>query len=134
MRSTSLLTSLFCGAIALGATACGGDEIETVGTFTSNFGGTETITADAWNGSAIVEFDNDMNWVVTQTPADSEFNPNLFNRLEWTDLADDGSFYYCFVVFGQDTAELARTSTLTADSSDPDNSGCGGFSWTKLTP
>ena len=134
MRTTSLLGTLMCGALAVGLTACGGEDIETIGTYESNFGATEVITATDWNGDAIADYDNSANWVVTQSPADAEFNPNLYNRLEWTEPAEDGSFYYCFVVFGQDTAEMARTSTLTADSSDPDTSGCGGFSWTKLTP
>ena len=34
---------------------------------------------------------------------------------------------------GLATLEAAKSSTQTADASDPDNSGCGGFGWTKLT-
>jgi hypothetical protein len=60
------------------------------------------------------------------------FNPSKFNRFVWTAITG-GSFYYCTVDFGLATLNDALASTKTADDSDPDASGCGGFSWTKLS-
>lgn len=136
MRFRQFLVGLLA-IVALASFGCGDEDtsvtgIEVAGTWNSNFGGSETITDDAWNGAAIIEFDNTTNFVVTQTPADSEFNPSKFNKLVWTEPANN-AFYYCFVDFGRDTAEQARTSTQTADATEPASSGCGGFSWTELS-
>ena len=124
--------SLFFLGLALAVPACGSDEIEIAGTYTSSFGGMETITSMVWNGTPVRSYDNDMNFAITQNPADSMFGANQFNKIVWTEKAGK-SFYYCFVDFGKPTAMAAETSTQTANSSMPDTSGCGGFSWTKLT-
>ena len=115
---------------------CDGGPIEINGTFTSNFGGTETITEETWdNGfstTTVEDWDNSANWVVLKNPSDAMFNPDQYSRVVWTEEID-GAFHYCTVAFGLDTLEAAQTSTQTADASNPDMSGCGGFSWTKLT-
>jgi hypothetical protein len=59
------------------------------------------------------------------------FNPDTYDRTVWTDL-EGGSFYFCTIDYGLDTAEEAEASTTPFDASDPEN-GCGGFPWTKLT-
>ena len=133
-----LISSLLC----LGLVACGGeddhdhdhdhDTIAVAGTWTSSFGGTEVITSTSWNGTPIVEFHNDENVAYIQNPADAQWGANQFSKLVWDGLTDD-SVYYCTVDFGLATLADAKTSTQTADSSDPDNTGCGGFSWTKLS-
>ena len=127
-----------------GNSGCGGmfawtqmlPPIEIMGTWTSNFGSTERITVDRFIGystQAIIDFDNTMNFMVTQSPPDDAFTPDKFSKTVWTDLEND-SFFYCTVAFGLDTAEQAKTSTQTADASNPETSGCGGtFPWTKLT-
>ena len=109
-------------------------DLEVLGTFDTSFGSEETVTAEAWGSAAIVAFDNDANFAITQNAEDAEFSPSAFNKLVWTEPATDGSFYYCTVDFGLETQAAAEASEKTADDSDPDNSGCGGFSWTKLTP
>lgn len=114
-----------------------GSAIEIVGTYDNNFGGTETITADTWDVGVvqtIIAWDNAENWTVTQNPDDAEFSPSKFNKLVWTEPDANGEFYYCTVTFDEETAEAARTTDKTADPSDPENTGCGGFAWTKLTP
>jgi len=116
----------------LALAACGSDEIEIQGTYNSSFGGMETITSTVWNGTPITSYDNDTNFAITQNPANSMFGASLFNKIVWTEKAGN-SFYYCFVDFGQPTALAAETSTQTANASMPDTTGCGGFSWTKLT-
>lgn len=124
------------GAITLTTlTACGGGPIEITGTFTTPFG-METITEETWNNgfttTTIEDWDNGDNWVVIKNPADDMFNPSKYARIVWTEEVD-GKFHYCTVDFGLETLEAAQTSTQTADSSDPDNSGCGGFPWTAMT-
>ncbi len=107
--------------------------IEVQGVWESNFGTQERITQGAWDQAEIVSYDNDLNLAITQNPEDASFSPNKFNRIVWTE-PESGSFYYCFVDFGLDTEEDALRSTNSADDSDPETDGCGGFSWTKLTP
>ena len=51
----------------------------------------------------------------------------------WIEPDADGTFYYCTEVISADTAEEAWADLATSDASDPDNGGCGGFPWTKLT-
>ena len=109
--------------------------LEIIGEYDDNFMGTQTITAEAWNGAAIVEYDNDADVVYTQNPDDDEFNPSKFSKTVYLEPAEDGSFYFCTVVFDAETLADAKASDKTADDSDPDNGGCGGpmFSWTKAT-
>lgn len=108
------------------------------GEYESNFDGLETVTATVWQqGGApmrLVDWDETENWVVTQNDDEADFNPGLFNRIEFTEPDASGSFYYCFVEFGLSTADEARDSTATADASDPETTGCGGFPWTRLDP
>lgn len=110
----------------------GNAEIEIGGTWESSFGGTETISSEAWGDADVVSFDNDENVAITQNADDAEFNPGKFNRIVWTEPEDD-SFYYCWVAFALDTEQEALDSDATADASAPDESGCGDFAWTKLS-
>jgi hypothetical protein len=86
-------------------------------------GGTDAALATDFT---ITKFDNATNTVILEDPS------GRFNRWQWTDVAGD-AFYYCMVAFNLESAEGAENSTDRADDSDPENSGCGGFSWTKLT-
>lgn len=112
--------------------------IEIRGEYESNFGGMETVTATIWAQGGppmgIVDWSDDENWVVTQNDMEADFNPSLFNRIVYTQPSANGSFYYCFVDFALDTAQAARESAMTADDSDPENTGCGMFPWTRLDP
>lgn len=150
MRSLlSFVRPLSIVAVAMLAFACGPDpvddnpdekdpvddtpaEIEVQGDWESQFGDKMTITSSKWGASAVVKYDNDANWAIIQLPADDEWNPSKFSKIVWTEIAND-SFYECWVVFGKETAADAETTTETADSSNPEESGCGGFSWTKMT-
>jgi hypothetical protein len=105
--------------------------IEIRGEWESEFG-EETITDDVWGSTSIVKFDNDANVAITQNADDAEFSPGKFNRIVWTEPAG-GSFYYCWVAFALDSEQEAFDSDATADDSDPETGGCGGFPWTKLS-
>jgi hypothetical protein len=116
------------GGASLAATA----PSEIIGTWDNNFGGTEVITETAWNSSAVVGSDDAKNVVYTQFPDDDAFSPNKFAKTVYTEPKDD-SFYFCMLVYSADTLEAAIADTSVADASDPDNSGCGSFSWSKAT-
>jgi len=137
-----LRTAAMLALIALTTSACSGDPedegattkaLEIIGDYDDNFGGQQVITADAWNDSAIVGYDNDKNVVYTQFPEDDQYNPNKFAKTVYTE-PKDGSFYFCMVEFSLDTLAEAEASKAEADDSDPDTGGCGGeFPWTKAT-
>ncbi|MFP4600527.1 MAG: hypothetical protein ACLFVJ_19890, partial [Persicimonas sp.] len=117
--------------------------LEIAGVYDSNHGAEVTITNDEWVSDSpdypalelsVVEFDNDENFAITQNADDAEFDAEKFNKEVWTEPDSDGVFYHCTVDYSLDTAEEARNTSETADDSDPENSGCGDFAWTKLTP
>ena len=103
--------------------------LEIIGSWDNNFGGEDIITATEWSSfgapSNIVEYENDANVVYTESGG-------TFSKIVYTDVETD-SFYYCTIEYGKATLAEAIASTKVADSSDPDASGCGSFSWTKNT-
>lgn len=103
-----------------------------VGTWTSNFGTTETITTNEWVGYAIVEYDGSARQVIIQSPPDDEYTPNQFHRVVWTPLVAN-SFHYCWEVFGKETGPDALSDETRANADALDTTGCGGFRWTQLT-
>ena len=123
-------------ALAALAMGCGsGDDdkdkdsaaLEIVGEYTDQFDGSQVITAEEWNGSAIKGYDNDANVVYTQWPADDEFSANLFTKTVYTE-PEDGDFAFCMVVYDAPTLDDAKSSDTTADESDLAE-GCNGFEW-----
>jgi len=141
----------FCLCLVVAAVGCESEDgntpadttpttIEIAGEWNDNFGTLETITADAWTAkgtgfeskTTIVEHDNAANWAITKSSADDAYSANKFAKRIWIE-PKDGVFHYCSVVIKQDTAELAKATTLTANDSDLDGKGCGGFPWSKLT-
>ena len=118
--------------VMFGLAACGGGEIEIAGTWDTQFQTVETISSEKWNTATVVDFDNDGNTAITQSPADDMYTPNKFAKVVWLEPAGN-SFYYCTVDYGRDTLEAAKTSTKTAEGTNPDATGCGGFPWSKLT-
>jgi hypothetical protein len=142
-RAARAALTLTVGLAPVAFVACGGGTdqlppdptptaIEVAGTWTSNFGGTETITSTVWAGTPVVKFDNTANRAFLRNPDDAMFNPGTFARVVWTE-PNAGAFFYCWVDFGLPTLEAAETSTQAADPTAPDVGGCGGFSWTRLS-
>lgn len=107
------------------------EAIELTGTWDTEFETTEQIDSRRWDSSALVSFDNEANVAVTQNADDAEWNPGKFNKVVWTE-PKDGVAYTCMVAFGQDSADAALGAEDTSDADDLD-SGCAGFSWTRLT-
>jgi len=72
--------------------------------------------------------------VITQNAADAEFGPSTFNSVFWADGAN-GVIFHCTGSFGHETFAAARAAIGTRpDASQPEESGCGDFAWTKLEP
>jgi hypothetical protein len=110
--------------------------LELIGEYADNFDGEQIITATDWNGTTIVEYDNDANVVYLQNADDAKYNPGKFVKNVYTQPAKDGSFSFCTIEFALDTLEDAKASEKVADDSDLtlDGKGCNGFSWTTATP
>ena len=105
----------------------------------------QTFSSGSVTNSSVVEFDNSSKTVYLKTPdepnAFADCNGNgtkgetgveCYHKNVWTVTAD-GSTYYCQIVYNKASLADAKADTAQADASDPANSGCGGFSWTKLT-
>jgi hypothetical protein len=123
---------------AAGEAGAGGapnvEPFELIGEYDDNYGGHFVVTASSWGSSAIASYDNALNAVYTQFPADDPYNPSKFAKTVYTQPANDESFYFCMVVYSAATLAEAQASDATADDSDPENGGCGGqFPWTKAT-
>lgn len=87
----------------------------------------------SWGKMILVDYSNEENWAITQNAEDAMFDPGKFLRIVWLE-PDMTGFYFCMVDFSLDTEEAARNSMKMADSTDPDNSGCGNFGWSKAVP
>ncbi|MCA9515548.1 MAG: hypothetical protein KC635_11445 [Myxococcales bacterium] len=139
LSSRAVSTSLLALSLALGLGACSEAEgdpagpASITGRWLNAWGYEETISATAWNDGAIVAFDPEARVAVVQSPAWDPYTPGKFARHEWTAPTADGTFFYCTAAFGLPTAEAALAAPA-ADATDPGNGGCGGFSWTHLTP
>ena len=128
-------TSSSGGTDDAGSSDVGGDTSATTGitgVWASQFGGYSEISSSTWDGAIVVKWQKDQRWAITQNTSTDPFNPAAFDKIVWT-APKDGGFYVCTVAYGLVTAQLAEDTTKTADDSAPEKSGCGGFSWTKLT-
>jgi len=122
-----------------GESGSGSEALEIDGRWDGDFGSVEVIADTSWSVdygtgasvSTIVSFSNDDNAAITQNADDAEYDPSAYNRIVWTEIADD-SFYYCTTDFGLDTLEEAEQADTPADDSHPGESGCGASPWTKL--
>lgn len=154
---STLMTLGLSVALGLATSACGGSDdddaatpgtthIEIEGSWSSDFGGTETIDDDSWSTSYgaqdIVAYSNGDREAVLSGPDFTDPEKTVFSRVVWTEPAD-GIFYYCTATFGCETAELTATGDddddnkvcdpPMVDETDLDGAGCAGFSWTKLS-
>ena len=107
------------------------------GNWTSEFS-EETINSQSWDSgfgvTAVRDWSNTDQWVITQNAVDAEFGPSTFNSVFWTE-GDNGTIYHCTGSFGHETIDAARTALAQKpDATQPEESGCGDFAWTKLDP
>ena len=113
-------------------TGCASEQESLQGTWSTNFDTEETITADAWGDNTIEQWNAADNTVIVRVPDDAEWSPGTFSKIIYTDPVES-SFYYCTAAFGKESLDAALNEAVSVDDSDPDNSGCGDFSWTKMT-
>jgi hypothetical protein len=117
-----------------GLGGAGGDgDLELVGEFTTDYGGTfnvtETLVDMGFAKFHVVSFDNDAGTIVAQNDANNSYYPCLFSRFDWQ--KEGGSFYYCQSGYAAES-EDAALMTMPADAADLEG-GCGGFPWSALT-
>ena len=108
--------------------------LEIIGNYTDNFGGTQQVTQTRWVsgtlGFQIRAYSNAGNFLAAQNDLTNAFSPGKFSRFSWTTF--QASLYFCQNPFSAETFEAAFSGA--PDSTDPNTGGCGGFSWTQLTP
>lgn len=107
-----------------------GQTLEVEGSWVDNYGTAYTIDDQTWGNQAVIEFDNQENFAVTEGE-DFETGEPAFSKVVWTEPAD-GEWWYCTVDFGLDSAEAALNTEKSADASNPSESGCGDFPWTQM--
>ncbi|MED5463318.1 MAG: hypothetical protein VX699_01590 [Myxococcota bacterium] len=94
--------------------------------------GTESITSFKWNTAMVISYDNATNTAITQNPEDDEYNPAKFSKVTWTEPTAAGEFFFCTVVYGQETLQEAVAAEDTSDPESLEDDGCGGFAWSKV--
>ena len=128
-----------CGGFAWSTLDATSVAIEVGGVNVDEWATEHTVTDDVWVQASsfgtgiynISQFDNTDNFAIAQNDASNTLNPSLWSRLDWTWYQD--AFYVCQTAF--DAAdEAAALATAPADATDPPTGGCGGFSWSNLTP
>ena len=105
------------------------------GSYSDNWGSHHVITNSTWTtGSSVFHVsivNNGAKYLIAQNDQSNTWNPCLWSRYDWT--RSEGKLYYCQTAYNAAT-EAAALATPPADPSDPATSGCGGFSWTELSP
>jgi len=85
---------------------------------------------DSWAGYKIHEYNNELNFCITQNAHDAEYRPLSYNKVVWTEITEH-MFHYCVVSYGEDSIESAKQSPNKGDATNLE-SGCFGFPWTTL--
>ncbi|MCA9494245.1 MAG: hypothetical protein KC621_30170 [Myxococcales bacterium] len=127
-----------------GGTTTDGSEITEellaiAGSYTDAFGTAHDIDEDSWTQQfagypaytfSVSDWSNAEGWVVAQNGSDNGYFPLLWSRFDWV-RTDDDRLFFCQTAYDAQTAEDAHAASRPSDA-DPENSGCGGFSWTEL--
>jgi plastocyanin len=118
-----------------------GDMIDVAGLWESNGGFTldisnATFVQDNLGGAEpfvheVALYDNDTNAAIVKSGWDGSYEV-----IVWTDIDEDGAWWYCQAVTGQDSVLAAYEAEAAADATDPSAGGCGelGFAWNKMLP
>jgi hypothetical protein len=101
------------------------------GSWTTNWGQALTISATEWKEDdttrVITAYGG--NYALMQNPADAEYNPSQWTKVEFHKVGD--GFGYCYSVYdgASATAALMKDTSKIYDSADADK-GCNGFGHT----
>ncbi len=112
-----------------------------LGSFTDNWGGSQSYTNTLWTGSygtpctyAIIFYDNANGYFIYQQQADAGCtvaNNYKFGKVFWgVDAAS--KLYYCELLYAQASYLTVANSTAKPTYGNPSATGCSGFSWTQL--
>lgn len=92
----------------------------------------ETTWTDGYGGSYVIEaWVLDPGYAIAQNAESNPYNPGKYSRFDFASDGEDG-FYYCQSAYAAATAAEAE-ATPRADDADF-AAGCGGFTWSHLTP
>lgn len=109
------------------------DPITITGAWADNWGGYHTIDSTVWawdeNRYLISSYDNIEQRIFAQNDIGNSFFGGLWSRFDWTQIED--TYWYCHSTFDAESEAEARERTAP-DASDPQESGCGGFAWSRL--
>ena len=97
-------------------------KFELIGIWGTVDNNSEIITAKKWGAEAVIEFNNEERWVITQNP-EGDLGANKYNKILWTPIVRQ-QFYYCMIEIGRNELEQVKNSTVKADASDPTKGGC----------
>lgn len=104
------------------------------GSYVDGWEGSHDIREWTWTmGDSVfhvVDYNVDERWIIAQNDEDNDWNPELWSRFDWAE--HDEAIWFCQTAFDAATEQAAR-DTPPADDTDPESSGCGGFSWSSLT-
>ncbi|MEO1200059.1 MAG: hypothetical protein AAFX39_12635 [Pseudomonadota bacterium] len=120
-----------------------GESVDIAALYVDNFAGWHSVGEEAWlsftSGSQLIfhlcSVDNNNSYLIAQNSLGNNFNPGLFSRFEWSE--SNGQLFYCQQVYNSGSASEAEDFSVhpAADSSDPNDSGCGAngqFPWSQL--
>ena len=110
-----------------------------VGEYADPYGTQHQISSTQWEQRfgddvslyRIESFDNAQHRVIAQNDAANAYFPSLWSRFDW--LERDGVLWFCQIQYQADSAEAAQ-ATSAPDAADPEASGCGMGSWSRLDP
>lgn len=133
-------------ALAIGVAACdssSSDNASTIlpvaGNYVDDWGTAIAITEETWAqtfedwekpGVMITAVSTILDWDNSGEYLTAENEDGTFSRFDWTQFGE--VFYYCQIEYAAVSEEIALANE-TADRKKLDT-GCGGFSWSKLTP
>lgn len=121
-------------------------EFDLTGTWTENVGWNSSVTThtfsfDFWKQSntksaylnkTIISIDNVSDYFIYRENDQDQFNPGKYGKVYWIE-SSSGMAYYCMIAYGKNSAEEAVNADISSlNASDPENGGCGGFSWSKI--
>jgi hypothetical protein len=136
MNCSSSFVLISSMMIALTLSACGdssGSDLAILGEYVDNYETNHEITNEMWTSGestfTITQFSNETQMVIAQNSSENEWSADLWSRFDWTENAE--GLWICQTTYDSDTEEAAM-NTLAADVTDPANSGCSSFAWTKL--
>ncbi len=93
------------------------------------FGDFHSITQQTWTNPTgtfhVVEFDNDVGWVITRNDDQNSFNAGKYSKFEWLEDSQGQSFF-CQSVFESVTEEGTMDTSANRDDLEI---GCRGMGW-----